>query len=31
MRALLIEDDSSTAQSIELILKSEGLNVYTTD
>jgi two-component system, cell cycle response regulator CtrA len=31
MRALLIEDDSSTAQSIELMLKSEGLNVYITD
>jgi two-component system cell cycle response regulator CtrA len=31
MRVLLIEDDSATAQSIELILKSEGFNVYTTD
>jgi two-component system cell cycle response regulator CtrA len=31
MRALIIEDDSATAQSIELILKSEGFNVYTTD
>ncbi len=31
MRVLLIEDDSSTAQSIELMLKSEGFNVYTTD
>src|SRR5437763_8283094 len=31
MRVLLIEDDSATAQSIELMLKSEGLNVYTTD
>jgi two-component system cell cycle response regulator CtrA len=31
MRALLIEDDSATAQSIELMLKSEGWNVYTTD
>ena len=31
MRILLIEDDSATAQSIELMLKSEGFNVYTTD
>jgi two-component system cell cycle response regulator CtrA len=31
MRVLLIEDDSGTAQSIELMLKSESLNVYTTD
>ena len=31
MRALIIEDDSATAQSIELMLKSEGFNVYTTD
>src|ERR1700709_1649584 len=31
MRGLLIEDDSATAQSIELMLKSEGFNVYTTD
>ena len=31
MRALLIEDDSATAQSIELMLKSESFNVYTTD
>jgi two-component system, cell cycle response regulator CtrA len=31
MRVLLIEDDSSTAQSIELMLKSESFNVYTTD
>jgi two-component system cell cycle response regulator CtrA len=30
MRVLLIEDDSATAQSIELMLKSEGFNVYTT-
>jgi two-component system cell cycle response regulator CtrA len=30
MRVLLIEDDSATAQSIELMLKSESLNVYTT-
>jgi DNA-binding NtrC family response regulator len=29
--ALLIEDDSATAQSIELMLKSESFNVYTTD
>jgi two-component system cell cycle response regulator CtrA len=28
---LLIEDDSATAQSIELMLKSENFNVYTTD
>jgi two-component system cell cycle response regulator CtrA len=31
MRVLLIEDDASTAQSIELMLKSESFNVYTTD
>ena len=31
MRILLIEDDSATAQSIELMLKSAGFNVYTTD
>ena len=31
MRVLLIEDDSGTAQSIELMLKSEGFNVYITD
>ena len=31
MRVLLIEDDSATAASIELMLKSEGFNVYTTD
>ena len=31
MRVLLIEDDSTTAQSIELMLKSESFNVYTTD
>src|SRR5258706_13032317 len=31
MRVLLIEDDSATAQSIELMLKSEGFNVYPTD
>ena len=28
---MLIEDDSATAQSIELMLKSERFNVYTTD
>jgi len=31
MRVLLIEDDTSTAQSIELMLKAENFNVYTTD
>ena len=31
MRVLLIEDDSATAQSVELMLKSENFNVYTTD
>jgi len=31
MRVLLIEDDSTTARSIELMLKSESFNVYTTD
>jgi two-component system cell cycle response regulator CtrA len=31
MRVLLIEDDRSMAQSIELMLKSESFNVYTTD
>jgi two-component system cell cycle response regulator CtrA len=31
MRVLLIEDDSATAQSIELMLKPESFNVYTTD
>jgi two-component system cell cycle response regulator CtrA len=31
MRVLLIEDDSSTAQSIELMLKSESFNVFMTD
>src|SRR5215469_8521842 len=31
VRVLLIEDDSATAQSIELMLKSESFNVYTTD
>jgi two-component system cell cycle response regulator CtrA len=31
MRVLLIEDDRSIAQSIELMLKSESFNVYSTD
>jgi two-component system cell cycle response regulator CtrA len=31
MRILQVEDDSATAQSVELMLKSEGFNVYTTD
>ena len=31
MRVLIIEDDSAMAQSIELMLKSESFNVYTTD
>jgi two-component system cell cycle response regulator CtrA len=31
MRILLIEDDNATAQSIELMLKSESFNVYTAD
>jgi two-component system, cell cycle response regulator CtrA len=31
MRVLVIEDDGSTAQAIELMLKSESFNVYTTD
>ena len=31
MRVLLIEDDTATAQSIELMLKSESFNVYVTD
>jgi two-component system cell cycle response regulator CtrA len=31
MRVLVIEDDSATAQSIELMLKFESINVYTTD
>ena len=31
MRVLLIEDDSATAQSIELMLKPDSFNVYTTD
>jgi two-component system cell cycle response regulator CtrA len=31
MRALLIEDDIAMARSIELMLRGEGLNVYTTN
>ena len=31
MRVLLIEDDAAVARGIELSLKSEGFNVYTTD
>src|SRR5476649_2820460 len=31
MRVLLIEDDRSIAQSIELMLRSESFNVFTTD
>jgi two-component system, cell cycle response regulator CtrA len=31
MRVLLIEDDSATAESIELMLRSESFKVYTTD
>jgi two-component system, cell cycle response regulator CtrA len=31
MRVLLIEDDGATAQSIELMLKSEDFNMYTTE
>jgi len=31
MRVLLIEDDSTAAQTLALMLKSEGFNVYTTD
>jgi two-component system cell cycle response regulator CtrA len=31
MRVLLIEPDHATAQSIELMLKADGFNVYTTD
>lgn len=31
MRALLIEDDTLVAKSIELMLQAEGINVYTTD
>ncbi len=31
MRVLLVEDDSAVARSIELMLRSEGFNIYTTD
>ncbi len=31
MRVLMIEDEKQTARSIELMLKHEGLNVYTTE
>jgi two-component system cell cycle response regulator CtrA len=31
MRVLLIEDDRTTAHSIELMLKSENFHIYTTD
>lgn len=31
MRVLLIEDDSTLTRSIELMLNSEGFNVYSTD
>ena len=31
MRVLLIEDDASVAASLELMLKSESFNTYTTD
>ena len=31
MRVLLVEDDATVAQSIELMLKSENFNTYTTD
>jgi two-component system cell cycle response regulator CtrA len=31
MRVLLIEDEATVAKSIELMLATEGLNVYTTD
>lgn len=31
MRILLVEPDSATAQSVELMLMSEGMNTYTTD
>src|SRR5438067_1544670 len=31
MRVLLVEDDSAIARSIELMLKSENFNVYTTE
>jgi len=31
MRVLLIEDDNATAQSVELMLKTEEFNVYRTE
>ncbi|MCH7631302.1 MAG: response regulator, partial [Proteobacteria bacterium] len=31
MRVLLIEDDPTTSKSIEMMLLSEGFNVYCTD
>ena len=31
MRVLLIEDEPTTAKSIDLMLSTEGFNVYTTD
>jgi len=31
MRVLLVEDDSAMAKSIELMLQSDGFNIYTTD
>ena len=31
MRVLLIEDEATIAKSIELMLGTEGFNVYTTD
>ena len=31
MRVLLIEDDSATSRSIELMLKSDNFHIYTTD
>ena len=31
MRVLLVEDDQATAKSIELMLNSEGFNIYATD
>ena len=31
MRVLIVEDDSSVAQSLDLMLKSESFNPYITD
>ena len=31
MRVLLIEDEPTTARAIELMLTTEGFNVYSTD